>query len=261
MEIGLIFYLLFAFGIIPIVLILSNWLKIVNPVIKFLYEVSIIFRKREYLPPKIFIEGHGVKRDLKLIEAALISEMPLNEILGILLSNSMSKGALTILSVEPLKFKTDKLLPDVLDRNERDFVRICVERNVKKRQEKFGNLIIKMIKATSNKMRGYSHLETVESYAAIVGVASEKVRLENMQDLVYKLVVDMDELTKIITKTTNPFKDAPIFKEEPEYMKVRSGGSYYGGGGYRGGGGSGCACAGCACACAGCACACAGGGR
>lgn len=239
---------------------LSNWRKIVNPVIKLGYEISIVSRKRKYLPPKIFIEGYGVKRGLDLVEAALISEKPLSEILGMMLSNALGNGALTILSVEPLKFKADKLLSDALNRDERDFVRICVERNVKKRQEKFGNLIIKMIKATSNKMRGYSHLETVKSYAAIVDVASEKARLENIQELVYNFVDDMDELTKTITKTitktTNPFKDAPIFKEEPEYMKVRSGGSYYGGGRYRGGEGGGCACA-----CAGCACACAGGGR
>jgi hypothetical protein len=261
MDSDLLIFLLIVFCVILIVVALSNWRKIVNPVIKLGYEISIVSRKRKYLPPKIFIEGYGIKRGLDFVEAALISEKPLSEILGMMLSNALGKGALTIVSVEPLKFKADKLLSDALNRDERDFVRICVERNVKKRQEKFGNLIIKMIKATSNKMRGYSHLETVKSYTAMVDVASEKARLENIQDLVYKFVDDMDELTKTITKTTNPFKDAPIFKEEPEYMKVKSGGSYYGGGGYRGGGGGGCACAGCACACAGCACACAGGGR
>jgi hypothetical protein len=261
METGLIVYLVFAFGIIPIVLVLSNWRKIVNPVIKLGYEIAIVFRKKEYLPPKIFIEGYGIKRGLNPIEAALISERPFNEVLGMMLVNVLDKGAITILSVEPLKVKVEKLLPDVLNRDERDFVRICVENNVKKRQEKFENLIVKMIKTMSNKMKGFSHLETVNSYFVVVDLATERARREYIQYLVYKLVNDMDEFTRKITKATNPFKDAPIFEEEPEYMKVKPG-SGHGGGGYRGGGGGcACACAGCACACAGCACACAGGGR
>jgi hypothetical protein len=257
MEPGLIIYILIAFSIIPIVLILSNWRKIINPVIKFGYEISIIFRKREYLPPRIFIEGYGTKRGLNLFEAALISERPFNEILGILLTNVLDKGALHILSVEPLKLKTEKLLPDKLNRDERNFVRICVENNVKKRQEKFSNLIILMIKTLSNKMKGFSHLETINSYAAAVELASHKANDKDIQNIVYKLVDDMDEFTKKITKATNPFNDAPVFKEEAKYMKSGYGGGYSLGG-YRGSGGS---CAGCACACAGCACACAGGGR
>ncbi|MBI5954559.1 MAG: hypothetical protein HY865_23125 [Chloroflexi bacterium] len=250
-------FLLIVFCFILIAVTLSNWRKIVNPVIKFGHEILIVSRKKEYLPPKIFIEGYGIKRGLSPAEAALISEKPFNEILGIMLSDALAKSALVILSTEPLKFETDKLLPDTLNRDERDFVRICIENNVKKRQEKLANLMIRMIRTLSNKMKGFSLPETVSHYATIVETAIEKVRHENIQTLVYKLVDDMDEFTKTITKATNPYKDAPVFKEEPAYMKFRARGGY-GGGSYIGRGGGGCACA---CACAGCACACAGGGR
>lgn len=260
METALIFLLPFAILII-VVLTLSHWRKIVNPVISVSYEIVTVLRKREYLPPKIFIEGYGIKRGLRDYEAALISERPFNEILGIMLVNAMEKGALRIASLQPLKLESDKLLPDSLSREERDFVRICSERNAKKRQEKFANLMIRMIKTISNQMRGFSHKETVQYYMVVVEAASKKANFENIQDMVYKLVDNMDELTKKVTNATNPYRDAPIFKEQPEFLRksLSRGGSGHGGGG----GGRACACAGCACACAcaGCACACAGGGR
>ena len=258
METVLVFLLPFAL-VIVVVLLLSHWRKIVNPVINVSYEIVTILRKREYLPPRIFIEGYGIKRGLCDYEAALISERPFNEILGIMLVNAMRKGAVRTASLQPLKLETDKLLPDSLSRDERDFVRICSERNAKKRQEKFANLLIRMIKTIANKMRGFSHKETVNYYLAIVEAASKKANFENIQNMVYELVDNMDEFTKKVTKATNPYTDAPIFKEQPEFLR-RS--LSRGGSGHGGGGGS-CACAGCACACAcaGCACACAGGGR
>jgi len=255
MEKGFLIFLLFAFGIIPLVLILQHWRKIVNPVIKVSHELVTVIRKKEYLPPRVFIEGHGIKRGLSEYAAALISERPVNEILGTMLIRAMEKGALRVVSSQPLKLESDKLLPDSLSHDERDFVRICSERSAKKRQDKFANLLIMMIKTVSNAMRGFSHKETVDYYRVSVEAASQKASFENTQSIVYGLVDDMNELIKKVTKATNPYRDAPVFKETPGYMRRWHGGSGLGGGH--------CACAGCACACAcaGCACACAGGGR
>jgi hypothetical protein len=256
---GFLLFLLFTFSIIPLVLILQHWRKIVNPIINVFYEIITIVRKREYLPPRIFIEGYGIKRGLHDYEAALISERPFNEILGMMLSNAIRKGAVRTVSLQPLKLESDKLLPDSLSRDERDFVKICSERNAEKRQEKFANLMIRMIKTTSNKMKGFSHRETVKYYLAVVEIASKRSNFENTQNMVYELADNMDELTKKVTKATNPYRDAPIFKEQPEFLRRRLSRGGSGHGGSRGS----CACAGCACACAcaGCACACAGGGR
>ncbi|RPI92296.1 MAG: hypothetical protein EHM40_13445 [Chloroflexi bacterium] len=262
METGTLIFLLFIVGIIPFVLILRHWRKAVNPVIQVTYELATVIRKREYLPPKIFIEGYGIRRGLSTYEAALISERPFREVLGMMLADAMEKGAVRVASLDPLKLESDKLLPDSLSRDERDFVRICSERNVKKRQERFANLLIKMIRTISNGMRGFSHKETVNYYMVIVEAASQKANHENIRSIIYRLIDDMDELTRKITKATNPYRDAPIFKEQPEFMRRRMSRRGPGGGSaHGGGGGCACACAGCACACAGCACACAGGGR
>lgn len=263
MEKGLIIYLLFAFGIIPLVLLANHWRKIVNPVIKFFYEISIIFRKREYLPPRIAIEGLGIKRNLNIVEALLLDQNPFQIVFSALLEKIMEKGAIQIESVKPLSINADKILPDSLERFERDFVRACTEKTKKKRQEKLANLMIGTIKALSNQMRGYSLLETIGYYRTFIDETVEKGISEDTQKIIDQLVDDMDELTRSVTKATNPFGDAPLFKELPKYMTRRNYLGSSGLGGRVGGGGGGCACAGCACACAcaGCACACAGGGR
>jgi hypothetical protein len=262
MEKGLIIYLLFAFGIIPLVLLAAHWRKIVNPVIKVFHEVSIFSRKKEYLPPRITIEGLGIKRDLNIIEVLLLDQKPFQTIFSVLLEKAMENGAIEVISIKPLNINADRLLPDSLEKVERNFVRICTIESKKRRQEKLANLMIGTIKSLSNQMRGYSLLETIEYYKSFIDEITEKSINELTKNILGQLVEDMDELTKTVTKSTNPFKDAPLFKELPAYMTRRSYRSSGGLGG-RVGGGGGCACAGCACACAcaGCACACAGGGR
>lgn len=257
-----IIYLVVVFSIVPLILILSNWQKIINPIIEFIYETVTIFRKREYLPPHISIEGYGIKRGLSTVKAALLSEIISNEILGMLLIITMEKDALRIKSLEPLKIEMDKILPDTLNKNERDFVRICNEKNRKKRRDKLANLLIEMIRTVSNEMRGFSLKETVDYYKTAVNTAAEKSRDQGIQNIVNLLVGDFNEFTKKVTNATNPYADAPTFEEVPEFMKHRSKRNDSGrSGGHVGCACAGCACAGCACACAGCACACAGGGR
>lgn len=260
---GLLFYVLAVFGIFFLaVLVASYWRKTVNSVITFLYEIILSSRKKEYLPPRIAIEGLGIKRNLNMVEASFLAQKPLPVIYGILMKKAIEDGAIQVVSREPLEIEAEKILPDSLDRIERDFIRICTEGTKKKRQEKLINYSVATIKAVSNKMRGFSLKETVEYYRPALDAASDNTGYENIQQVVGQLVVDMDELTQKVTKATNPFKDAPIFKEEPAYMRSGGGGGSSGGG-IIGGRGGGCACAGCACACAcaGCACACAGGGR
>ncbi len=264
MDNGLLIYLLFVVGIIPLALLITQWRKIVNPVIHLLYEIAIVFRKQEYLPPRISIEGMGIKRNLKTVEALFLAQKSLQIILGVLLSKAIETGTLRMVSRDPLRMETDKILPDTMNKHEREFVRICVEDTPKKRQDKLAHFLIRMIKTVSNQMRGFSLPETVDYYRSTIDLASEKASVDSIQNILNELVEDMDELIKTVTKATNPFKEAPVFKEVPEYLRRRHyRGSGSGSGGRLGGGGGGCACAGCACACAcaGCACACAGGGR
>jgi hypothetical protein len=50
MQTGFIYVLLLALGIVPLALILLQWRKIVNPVIKIFYELITVIRKRVLTP-------------------------------------------------------------------------------------------------------------------------------------------------------------------------------------------------------------------
>jgi hypothetical protein len=118
--------------------------------------------------------------------------------------------------------------------------------------------MIEITKTASNKIKGFSLVETNMYFEPRVAIALGQVS-EADKALMKGLIGSVSEFLELVTKETNPCPDAPLFKKERKFMRSGPGS---GGRGYSGGGGgSSCACAGCACACAGCACACAGGGR
>ena len=60
-------------------------------------------RKLKYLPPKIAIEGHGIKRGLTSVEAAILLEQPMDKILTMILFSVLKKGAAEVTKPEPWK--------------------------------------------------------------------------------------------------------------------------------------------------------------
>jgi len=66
-------------------------------------------RKLDYLPPKIAIEGHGIKRGLTAVEAAVLLETPLDKVLTMILFSLVKKGAARVVKEDPL---TLERLPD-----------------------------------------------------------------------------------------------------------------------------------------------------
>ncbi len=51
-------------------------------------------RKMKYLPPKISIEGHGIKRGLTAVEAAILMEQPMDKIMTMILFALLKKARL-----------------------------------------------------------------------------------------------------------------------------------------------------------------------
>ena len=48
-------------------------------------------RKLQYLPPKIAIEGHGIKRGLTAVEAAILMQEPLDKVMTMILFGVIKK--------------------------------------------------------------------------------------------------------------------------------------------------------------------------
>ena len=68
-------------------------------------------RKLDYLPPKISIEGHGIKRGLTAIEAAVLLERPLDRVLTMILFSLIKKEAARVVKEDPLTIETIEPLP------------------------------------------------------------------------------------------------------------------------------------------------------
>ncbi|HEM47031.1 MAG TPA: hypothetical protein ENO23_08305, partial [Alphaproteobacteria bacterium] len=69
-------------------------------------------RKMQYLPPKVAIEGHGIKRGLTAIEAAILLEQPMDKILTMILFAAVKKGAAKVTSRDPLEIEVARPLPE-----------------------------------------------------------------------------------------------------------------------------------------------------
>ena len=62
-------------------------------------------RRLSYLPPKISVEGNGIKRGLTAVEAGILMEQPLDKILSMILFSMVKKGAAQVVSQNPLKIE------------------------------------------------------------------------------------------------------------------------------------------------------------
>jgi hypothetical protein len=80
-------------------------------------------RKLQYIPPRIGIEGHGIKRGLTAVEAAILMEQPMDKILTMILFSSIKKGAAIVLTKDPMTLKVTDPLPDGLQTYEVDFLK------------------------------------------------------------------------------------------------------------------------------------------
>jgi hypothetical protein len=65
-------------------------------------------RKLKYLPPKVSIEGHGIKRGLTAVEAAILMEQSLDKVMTMMLFSVIKKGAAEVLKRDPLELSVAK---------------------------------------------------------------------------------------------------------------------------------------------------------
>lgn len=140
-------------------------------------------RKMQYLPPKIAIEGHGIKRGLTAVEAALLLEQPLDKVMTMILFGVVKKGAAKVTSRDPLKVESIEPLPEQLHEYEKKFLEAFKENNAKNRQKKLQTMMIDLVKSVSEKLRGFSRKETVAYYKSITEKAWAMVEAENTPEV------------------------------------------------------------------------------
>ena len=155
-------------------------------------------RKLKYLPPKISIEGHGIKRGLTAVEAAILMEQPLDKVMTMILFGAIKKEAAEVVTRDPLKLKIADPLPEGLHEYEKSFLQAFrPDANAKQRRTDLQDMTIKLVKAVSEKMKGFSRKETVAYYKNIMERAWAQIAAADTPEVQTQLLDDAMEWTML----------------------------------------------------------------
>jgi hypothetical protein len=171
-------------------------------------------RKQAYLPPKISIEGHGIKRGLTAVEAAILLEQPLDKVMTMILFSVVKKDAAEVVTRDPLDIKVAQPLPEGLQPYENDFL-VAFQKKDLERRKAMRDMVINLVKNVSEKMKGFSRSETIAYYSDITKRAWAQVEAANTPEVKsqkYEEVMEWTMLDKNYDgRTQDVFRNIPVF--------------------------------------------------
>ena len=132
-------------------------------------------RKLQYMAPRIAIEGHGIKRGLTAVEAAILLGEPLDKVMTMILFGVIKKEAAQVLRRDPLQVEVTSSLPDDLHEYELNFLNAFKENDPKTRRNLLQEMTVKLVRSVSEKMKGFSRRETIDYYRSIMEKAWAQV--------------------------------------------------------------------------------------
>ncbi|MCC7128834.1 MAG: hypothetical protein IT297_00410 [Anaerolineae bacterium] len=189
-------------------------------------------RKLQYLPPKISIEGMGIKRGLTAVEAATLMEEPLDKVMTMILFSVIKKGAAAVRRREPLELDIADPLPEGLNPYETDFLKAFQEEK-KERRAALQTMMIGLVNSVSNKMKGFSRKETIAYYRDIIERAWKQVETAQTPEIkseTYDKYLEWTMLDKDYDgRTREVFRTGPVFVPtwwghyDPSYPRPASG--------------------------------------
>ncbi len=180
-------------------------------------------RKKAYLPPTIAIEGHGIKRGLTAVEAALLAEQPLDRVMTMILFGLVKKNAATVTSSDPLQLKISDPLPAGLYPYETDFLAafkpnaagVPASNQLALQRKGLQDMTINMLKSLQEKMKGFSRKETLDYYKTITENAWQQVAAAGTPEVKAQALDDNLEWTMtdrdFETRSQTVFGGGPVF--------------------------------------------------
>jgi len=132
-------------------------------------------RKLQYIPPRIGIEGHGIKRGLTAVEAAILLEQPLDKVMMMILFGVVKKGAAEVVSRDPLELAFASTQPANLNQYETDFLKAFGQKDLTLRRRALQDMTVALVKSVGEKMKGFSRKETQDYYKNIMEQAWKQV--------------------------------------------------------------------------------------
>jgi len=171
-------------------------------------------RRMKYLPPSLSVEGVGVKRGLTAVEAAILLETPLNKVLTMILFGLLKKGAVTVLSDDPLRLEVADPQLQNLREYEEGFLD-CVSDRGKLSEQPLRKVVVKLVRDVNQKVKGFSRKDTVAYYRDIVSRAWQQVESGETPDVKSQhfdedlewMMLDED----FEDRTERTFREGPVF--------------------------------------------------
>jgi hypothetical protein len=177
-------------------------------------------RKMQYLPPKISMEGHGIKRGLTSVEAGILMEQPMDKIMTMILFGLLKKNAAEVVTKEPLVVKPASPIPPDLYGYETDFLLAFQSADATAKRKLLQTMMVNLIKSVGEKMKGFSKKETVDFYQDIMRRAWEQVEqaaTPEVKGQVYEDVMDWTMLDNNYDKRTTQTFSGPVFIPAPSW--------------------------------------------
>lgn len=169
-------------------------------------------RKLKYLPPKLGIEGVGVKRGLTAVEAAVLEELPLSKVITMILFGLVKKGVVLVTSREPLRLRLDQQALVAPFRSEgpglyeyeKEFTN-AITKDGKIDEKELKEALVDLIKSVNAKMKGFSRKDSVAYYKTIASQAwdqvtkagTPQVRTESLSENLEWLLMDKESDKKM----------------------------------------------------------------
>lgn len=177
--------------------------------------VSASRRKLQYLPPKVTIEGHGIKRGLTAVEAAILLEEPLDKVMTMILFSVIKKNAAEVTRRDPLDIKVYKPIPEDLNPYERDFLR-AFEESGSTRQKELRDMVVALVRSVSKKMTGFSRKETIAYYQDISRRAWAQVKAADTPEVKIQKYEEVMEWTMLDRNYDDRTRD--VFQRQPVFV-------------------------------------------
>ena len=171
-------------------------------------------RKLEYLPPKMKIEGNGIKRGLTAVEAAILMEQPMDKVMTMILFGTLKKEAALVVKEDPLTLEVTDPLPEGLHPYEVAFLE-AFKLPDKERRTALQKMMVDLVNSVSNKIKGFSRKETVAYYKDIMQRAWTMVEEANTPEVKSEYYNQTMEWTMLDDnyedRTRRTFTSGPVF--------------------------------------------------
>ena len=172
-------------------------------------------RKLKYFPPKLAVDGKGIRRGLTSVEAGILLEEPLDKILTMILFGLLKKQAITVLEKEPLSVKANEPLPEGLYEYETSFIKAFSEKGKDKQRRSLQALLIQLVDVVQDKMKGFSPAETKAYYKDIIRrawLAVEGAQTPEIKSAQFDHTLEWTMLDdQFNNRTQQTFVNTPVF--------------------------------------------------